>query len=191
MDQLKELNRQLRWRMITTIGNVSLDVEDNRGPHDWPTLGDLSPYCMKYSMHFPLEPTVTIWPSLEWWSDRSLYRIGEIMHARLCWNWKLNKASWEYYIYMSVPCWSIGNCTQLHCKSTTGFFSTVVYWYNGTCTPIVQNRLILWKPFWSIGNWQVRTSTTGGDTTNNQHHPSIFHPLISSFPLHCSLSRET
>jgi Phosphatidylinositol kinase and protein kinases of the PI-3 kinase family len=61
MDRLEELNRRLRRRMITK-GNVSLDVEDNRGPHDWPTLGDLSPDCMKYSIHFPLEPTATIWP---------------------------------------------------------------------------------------------------------------------------------
>ena len=32
---LKEMNRRLRRRMITR-GDVSLDVEDNRGPNDWP-----------------------------------------------------------------------------------------------------------------------------------------------------------
>jgi len=60
-ERLEELNRRLRRRMISK-GNVSLDVEDNRGPHDWPTLGDISPDSMKYSIHFPLEPTATVWP---------------------------------------------------------------------------------------------------------------------------------
>ena len=60
-ERLEELNRRLRRRMITK-GNVSLDVEDNRGPYDWPTLGDISSDSMKYSIHFPLEPTATVWP---------------------------------------------------------------------------------------------------------------------------------
>ncbi len=60
-ERLEELNRRLRRRMISR-GNVSLDVEDNRGPHEWPTLGDVSPDSMKYSIHFPLEPTATVWP---------------------------------------------------------------------------------------------------------------------------------
>ena len=61
VERLEELNRRLRRRMITK-GNVSLDVEDNRGPNDWPTHSDLSPESMKYSIHFPLEPTATVWP---------------------------------------------------------------------------------------------------------------------------------
>ena len=61
VDRLEELNRRLRRRMITK-GNVSLDVEDNRGPYDWPTLGDISSDSLKYSIHFPLEPTATVWP---------------------------------------------------------------------------------------------------------------------------------
>ena len=61
VERLEELNRRLRRRMITK-GNVSLDVEDNRGPHDWPTHSDLSLDSMKYSIHFPLEPTATVWP---------------------------------------------------------------------------------------------------------------------------------
>jgi phosphatidylinositol 4-kinase len=61
VERLEELNRRLRRRMISK-GNVSLDVEDNRGPHDWPTHSDLSPDSMKYSIHFPLEPTATVWP---------------------------------------------------------------------------------------------------------------------------------
>jgi len=60
-DSLEELNRRLRRRMVSK-GNVSIDVEDNRGPYDWPTSGDISPDSLKYSIHFPLEPTSTFWP---------------------------------------------------------------------------------------------------------------------------------
>jgi len=60
-DSLEELNRRLRRRMVTE-GNVSLDVEDNLGPNDWPTFRDISLGSLKYSVHFPLEPTATTWP---------------------------------------------------------------------------------------------------------------------------------
>jgi hypothetical protein len=56
---LSEMNRRLRRRMVTR-GDVSLDVEDNRGPNDWPQLSDVSTDVLKYSVHFPLEPKVRI-----------------------------------------------------------------------------------------------------------------------------------
>ena len=56
-ESLEELNRRLRRRMITE-GNVSLDVEDNLGPYDWPSLREISFESLKYSVHLPLEPTV-------------------------------------------------------------------------------------------------------------------------------------
>lgn len=58
-ESLEELNRRLRRRMITE-GNVSLDVEDNLGPYDWPSVGDVSLKSLKYSVHLPLEPIVRI-----------------------------------------------------------------------------------------------------------------------------------
>ncbi len=63
-ESLEDLNRRLRRRMLTE-GNVSLDVDDNLGPYDWPCLNDIvsSMDLLKYSIHFPLEPTATIWPS--------------------------------------------------------------------------------------------------------------------------------
>ena len=57
-ESLEELNRRLRRRMITE-GSVSLDVEDNLGPYDWPSIGDISLESLKYSVHLPLEPTVS------------------------------------------------------------------------------------------------------------------------------------
>jgi hypothetical protein len=57
--RLSEINRRLRRRMVTR-GDVSLDVEDNRGPNDWPQLSDVSADVLKYSVHFPLEPKVRI-----------------------------------------------------------------------------------------------------------------------------------
>lgn len=58
---LEELNRRIRRRMVTR-GDVSLDVEDNRGSYDWPTLSDITQDVLKYSIHFPLEPECTVWP---------------------------------------------------------------------------------------------------------------------------------
>jgi hypothetical protein len=54
---LQELNRRLRRRMITR-GDVSLDVEDNRGANDWPQISDMNADVIKYSVHFPLIPKV-------------------------------------------------------------------------------------------------------------------------------------
>ena len=69
------MNRRLRRRMITK-GMVSLDVEDNRGPYDWPSLEDLPLECIHYSIHLPLEPTATVWP--KWIKDTSSHAH---MHA--------------------------------------------------------------------------------------------------------------
>ena len=60
---LLEMNRRLRRRMVTR-GDVSLDVEDNRGPNDWPLLSDMTADVIKYSVHFPLIPKVRATPCL-------------------------------------------------------------------------------------------------------------------------------
>lgn len=58
VENLSELNRRLRRRMITR-GDVSLDVEDGRrGPYEWPTLEDIGMEMLGYSVHLPLEPRV-------------------------------------------------------------------------------------------------------------------------------------
>jgi hypothetical protein len=59
MDSLHETNRRLRRRMVTR-GDVSLDVEDNRGPRDWPHISDVTTDMLKYSVHLPLEPSVSV-----------------------------------------------------------------------------------------------------------------------------------
>lgn len=59
---LQELNRRLRRRMITR-GDVSLDVEDNRGANDWPQISDMNADVIKYSVHFPLIPKRGTWPA--------------------------------------------------------------------------------------------------------------------------------
>jgi len=59
-DSLSELNRRLRRRMITK-GDVSLDVEDNHGPYDWPTLNEITQEMVAYSVHLPLEPKTSAW----------------------------------------------------------------------------------------------------------------------------------
>ncbi|GFH50547.1 hypothetical protein CTEN210_07023 [Chaetoceros tenuissimus] len=61
-ERLEDVNRRLRRRMVTN-GSVSLDVDDNRGSHDWPTLSDVSTENIQHSIHFPLEPIATTWPS--------------------------------------------------------------------------------------------------------------------------------
>jgi len=43
---------------MVTRGDVSLDVEDKRGPHDWPQISDMTADAIKYSVHFPLIPKV-------------------------------------------------------------------------------------------------------------------------------------
>mmetsp|Transcript_26437 Transcript_26437/g.47977 ORF Transcript_26437/g.47977 Transcript_26437/m.47977 type:complete len:1070 (-) Transcript_26437:18-3227(-) len=63
-DRLQELNRRLRRRMVTE-GEISLDVEDGLGPHDWPRIKDLQMELLKYSIHFPLEPKSVSWPGTD------------------------------------------------------------------------------------------------------------------------------
>ena len=53
--ELEEMNRRLRRRMVTR-GDVSLDVEDNRSPMDWPQISDVSIDMLKFSIH-------SAWPS--------------------------------------------------------------------------------------------------------------------------------
>jgi phosphatidylinositol 4-kinase len=59
---LYELNRRLRRRMVTR-GDVSLDVEDNRSPYDWPQIDDMSADMIQYSVHLPLRPQIPEWPN--------------------------------------------------------------------------------------------------------------------------------
>jgi len=57
---LRELNRRIRRRMITK-GELSLDVEDNCGPDDWPRVEDLRIDMLQHSVHFPLAPQTGTW----------------------------------------------------------------------------------------------------------------------------------
>jgi hypothetical protein len=56
-DSLKEMNRRVRRRMVTR-GDVSLDVEDHRGPNDWPQIHDITKDMLSYSVHLPVDPKV-------------------------------------------------------------------------------------------------------------------------------------
>jgi len=61
-DSLKEINRRIRRRMITR-GDVSLDVEDHRGPDDWPLVSDVTSDMLMYSVHLPVDPMQDkLWP---------------------------------------------------------------------------------------------------------------------------------
>lgn len=61
-DSLKEINRRIRRRMITR-GDVSLDVEDHRGPDDWPMISDVTSDMLMYSVHLPVDPKQNkLWP---------------------------------------------------------------------------------------------------------------------------------
>ena len=59
-DNLHELNRRLRRRMVTR-GDISLDVDDNRGPFDWPRVEDMSVDMIAHSVHLPLIPQIQEW----------------------------------------------------------------------------------------------------------------------------------
>jgi hypothetical protein len=59
---LDEINRRLRRRMVSK-GDISLDVEDNRGAQDWPQITDVAVEHLKYSVHLPLVPQTGKWPS--------------------------------------------------------------------------------------------------------------------------------
>jgi hypothetical protein len=55
---------------MVTRGDVSLDVEDNRGPDDWPYISDISTDMLRYSVHLPLDPRQkSRWPGGEETSD--------------------------------------------------------------------------------------------------------------------------
>ena len=57
-DSLREVNRRIRRRMATR-GDVSLDVEDHRGPDDWPMTTDITSDMIMYSVHLPVDPKVS------------------------------------------------------------------------------------------------------------------------------------
>lgn len=61
-DSLYDMNRRLRRRMVTR-GEVSLDVEDNLGPYDWPEVNELTLDMLQHSVHFPLIANQGYWPS--------------------------------------------------------------------------------------------------------------------------------
>ena len=62
-DSLREVNRRIRRRMITR-GDVSLDVEDHRGPDDWPMTSDITSDMLHYSVHLPVDPKQNnSWPA--------------------------------------------------------------------------------------------------------------------------------
>lgn len=53
---------------MVTRGDVSLDVEDNRGPYDWPQLQEITSDMLQFSVHLPLDPRQqSRWPG----GDRS------------------------------------------------------------------------------------------------------------------------
>lgn len=62
LDSLREMNRRLRRRMVT-YADVSLDVEDHRGPYDWPYPHDITADMLRYSVHLPVDPSVSSWGS--------------------------------------------------------------------------------------------------------------------------------
>ena len=45
---------------MITRGDVSLDVEDHRGPDDWPLISDVTSDMLMYSVHLPVDPKVSI-----------------------------------------------------------------------------------------------------------------------------------
>lgn len=45
---------------MITRGDVSLDVEDHRGPDDWPLVSDVTSDMLMYSVHLPVDPKVSI-----------------------------------------------------------------------------------------------------------------------------------
>ena len=57
-DSLREVNRRIRRRMVTR-GDVSLDVEDHRGPDDWPMTTDITSDMLMYFLHLPVDPKVS------------------------------------------------------------------------------------------------------------------------------------
>lgn len=51
---------------MVTRGDVSLDVEDNRGPYDWPQLNEITADLLQFSVHLPLDPSQNPrWPGGE------------------------------------------------------------------------------------------------------------------------------
>ena len=45
---------------MITKGDVSLDVEDGRGPDEWPNHADISTGFLQYTVHLPLDPKVHV-----------------------------------------------------------------------------------------------------------------------------------
>ena len=50
---------------MVTNGEITLDVEDNRSPSDWPALTDVAIESLDHSVHFPLIPQTGVWPNGE------------------------------------------------------------------------------------------------------------------------------
>ncbi len=93
-DSLREVNRRIRRRMVTR-GDVSLDVEDHRGPDDWPMTKDVTSDMLMYSVHLPVDPKVSSF--LVWTGVRYNF---------VCGNFNLNFSC--FFLRQQNNCWPGG-----------------------------------------------------------------------------------
>jgi phosphatidylinositol 4-kinase A len=66
---------------MVTRGDISLDVDDNLEPHDWPHISDVSVDMLKYSVHLPLEPKKLVWPGGEYQESDTLHMAADRSRA--------------------------------------------------------------------------------------------------------------
>lgn len=126
-ESLKEMNRRLRRRMVTR-GDVSLDVEDNCGPEDWPRIQDISKDMLEHSVHLPLDPKQQRrWPGGDYHSgisDGGVVRVLNIVveECRML----SSRERCPYLVHVEVAETGLnGNDSRLYASGASGIGATV------------------------------------------------------------------
>lgn len=124
---LREMNRRLRRRMVTR-GDVSLDVEDNRGPDEWPLLSDMSTDLLRYSVHLPLDPKQNNkWPGGEEASDLTNSGVVRVLNIVVedC-KTLASRERCPFLIHLEVAETGLsGNDSRLYASGAPGLGATV------------------------------------------------------------------
>jgi hypothetical protein len=124
---LEEMNRRIRRRMVTR-GDVSLDVEDNRAPYDWPQLSEITSDLLQFSVHLPLDPRQnTRWPGgdrSETVTDGGVVRVLNIIvdEARIL----SSRERCPFLVHVEVAETGLsGTDSRLYATGATGLGATV------------------------------------------------------------------
>jgi hypothetical protein len=163
-EMLEEMNRRLRRRMVTR-GDVSLDVEDNRGPYDWPQLQEITSDMLQFSVHLPLDPRQqSRWPGGDYTATTTSGGVVRVLNIVVEESRILSsRERCPFLIHVEVAETGLsGNDSRLYATGAPGLGATI-----GEALAMSARRTLL----------QSVASTPGSDTASYQIPSELLEPL--------------